>query len=159
MRGLKAMSEKIDRLTEENRALRVQTPVPATQPLPPPPPTSPPRPKRKRTGPQTPHQPQLPRSTTQKRQPRKGITTQKRTTTQKKTTQKRTTTLFTGAVKLTAIRLSLVSWPICVLFLRQVFSSFLPQVYCSGFNGDIGFDLVGGSAEGTREVGVWVVRS
>jgi len=61
MRGLKAlmetMSEKTDRLTEENRALRVQTPVPATQPLLPPPSTSPPRPKRKRTGPQTPHQP------------------------------------------------------------------------------------------------------
>ena len=35
MRGLKAlmetMSEKIDRLTEQNRALRVRTPVPATQ--------------------------------------------------------------------------------------------------------------------------------
>jgi hypothetical protein len=61
MRGLKAlmdtMSEKIDKLTEENRALRAQTPVPATQPLPPPPSTPPPQPKRKRTGPQTPHQP------------------------------------------------------------------------------------------------------
>jgi len=45
------MSEKIDRLTEENRCKRQ---VPATQPLPPPPSTPPPRPKRKRTGPQTP---------------------------------------------------------------------------------------------------------
>jgi len=51
------MSERIDKLTEENRALREQTPVPATQPLPPPPSTPPPRPKRKWTGPQTPHQP------------------------------------------------------------------------------------------------------
>jgi hypothetical protein len=51
------MSERIDKLTEENRALRKQTPVPATQPLPPPPSTPPPRPKRKWTGPQTPHQP------------------------------------------------------------------------------------------------------
>jgi len=61
MRAFKAlmetMSEKTDRLTEENRALRVQTPVPATQPLPPPPLTPPPRPKRNRTGPQSPHQP------------------------------------------------------------------------------------------------------
>jgi len=31
------MSEWIDKLTEENRALQKQTPVPATQPLPPPP--------------------------------------------------------------------------------------------------------------------------
>jgi len=51
------MSERIDKLTEENRALRKQTPVPATQPLPPPPSTPPPRPKQKWTGPQTPHQP------------------------------------------------------------------------------------------------------
>jgi len=51
------MSERIDKLTEENRALRKQTPVPATQPLPPPPSTPPPRAKRKWTGPQTPHQP------------------------------------------------------------------------------------------------------
>jgi len=50
------MSERIDKLTEEYRALRKQTPQPATQPLPPPPSTPPPRPKRKRTGPQTPHQ-------------------------------------------------------------------------------------------------------
>jgi len=45
MRGLKALmgtvSEKIDRLTKENRTLRVQTPVPATQQLPPPPSTPP----------------------------------------------------------------------------------------------------------------------
>ena len=51
------MSERIDKLTEDNRALREQTPVPATQPLPPPPSTPPPRPKRKWTGPQTPHKP------------------------------------------------------------------------------------------------------
>jgi hypothetical protein len=51
------MSERIDKLTEENRELREQTPVPATQPLPPPPSTPPPRPKRKWTEPQTPHQP------------------------------------------------------------------------------------------------------
>jgi len=34
---METMSEKIDRFTEENRALRVQTPVPATHPLPSPP--------------------------------------------------------------------------------------------------------------------------
>jgi len=38
------MSERIDKLTEGNWALRKQTPVPATQPLPPPPSTLPPRP-------------------------------------------------------------------------------------------------------------------
>jgi len=54
---LTTMRERIDKLTEENRTLREQTPVPATQPLPPPPSTPPPRPKRKRTRPQTPHQP------------------------------------------------------------------------------------------------------
>ena len=51
------MSERIDRLTEENWALGKQTPVPAAQPLPPPSSIPPPRPKRKWTGPQTPHQP------------------------------------------------------------------------------------------------------
>jgi len=50
---METMSEIIDRLTEENRALRGQTPVPATQQLPPPP--SIPLPRPKRTGPQTPH--------------------------------------------------------------------------------------------------------
>jgi hypothetical protein len=44
-----AMSEQIDKLTEENRALRTQKPVPATQPLLPPL-STPPRPKRKRNG-------------------------------------------------------------------------------------------------------------
>jgi len=53
------MGGRIGGLTEGDRALRKQTPVPAAQPPPPPPPpsTPPPRPKRKWTGPQTPHQP------------------------------------------------------------------------------------------------------
>ena len=54
------MSGLIDKLTEENRALRARPRTPVTvPPLPPPPSTviPPPRPKRKRTGPQTPHQP------------------------------------------------------------------------------------------------------
>ena len=56
-----SMKELIEKLTEENRALRARPRTPATVPLPPPPPTSstppPPRPKRKRTGPETPNQP------------------------------------------------------------------------------------------------------
>jgi len=43
---METMSEIIDKLTEDDRALQAQTPVPATQPLPPPPSTPPPRPKR-----------------------------------------------------------------------------------------------------------------
>ena len=48
------MSERIDKLTEENQALWKQTPLPATQPLLASPSTLPSVPKRKSTGPLTP---------------------------------------------------------------------------------------------------------